>query len=243
MPRTPSGLPTTTDSFYRGRVLITQLKKGYRFAVDSPILAAYLPRSSKPALEVGCGAGVVSLLALHRRKFPAVTGIEIQEPLYRLAVANAAANGMTERFRVIRGDFTRIHAGLANVQTIFCNPPFFKTGQGRLSPDPTIRLARFEVTLDLRGLLRGCAACLAPRGRLLLIYPFSRREELLEEAAACKLHAARFRPVQPFADSKPDRLLMELGKGDGRCRRERPLVLFRDRGIYTPEMERILSGR
>lgn len=237
-----SGLPTTTDTFYHGQVTIKQPKKGYRFAVDSPILAAFLPRSTKPALEVGCGAGVISLLALKRRKFPAVTGIEIQEALSRLALENAAANGMAARFQVIRGDFNRIHAGIANVQTIFCNPPFFKVGQGRVSPDETIRLARFEVALDLPGLLRGCAACLAPRGKVLLIYPFSRREELLETAMACGLRAARFRPVQPFADSKPDRLLVQLGKGDGRCRRERPLVLFRDKGVYTAEMEGILAG-
>ncbi len=237
-----SDLQTTTDAFYHGKVTIRQPKKGYRFAVDSPILAAYLPRSTRPALEVGCGVGVISLLALKLKKFPTITGIEIQESLYRLAVENAAANGMAARFHVVRGDFKRIHAGIANVQTIFCNPPFFKTGQGQVSPDPSIRLARFEIALDLPGLLCGCAACLAPRGRLFLVFPFSRREELLEAAAACGLHAAAYRPVQPFADSKPDRLLMRLGKSDGRCCRERPLVLFRDKGVYTPEMERILAG-
>lgn len=237
-----SGLPTTTDTFYHGKVIVKQLKKGYRFAVDSPILAAYLPRSTKPALEVGCGAGVVSLLALKQKKYPAVTGIEIQEGLYRLAVENAAANGMAARFQIIHGDFNRIHAGIANVQTIFCNPPFFKAEQGKVSPDPSIRLARFEVALTLPALLRGCATCLAPRGKLFLIFPFSRREELLEAAAGFGLHAARFRPVQPFADSKPDRFLVQLEKADGRCRRERPLVLFKDKGVYTPEMEKIFAG-
>ncbi len=235
-------LVTTTDAFYHGKVVIKQLKKGYRFAVDSPILAAYLPRSTRPALEVGCGVGVISLLALKRKKFPTVTGIEIQDPLYRLAVENAEANGMAARFHVIRGDFRRIHGGLANVQTIFCNPPFFRADRGKVSPDPSISLARFEIALDLPGLLRGCAACLAPRGRLYLVFPFSRREELLEAAAACGLYAASYRPVQSFADSKPERLLVRLGKTDGRCRRERPLVLFRERGVYTPEMERILAG-
>jgi tRNA1Val (adenine37-N6)-methyltransferase len=236
-----SGLLTTSDTFYHGKVVIKQLKKGYRFAVDSPILADFLPVSAAPALDVGCGVGVISLLALYQNKFPAVTGIEIQETLYRLANANAAANDMSGRFNVIHGDFKRIHAGIANVQTIFCNPPFFKAGQGRVSPDPTIRLARFEISLNLADLLRGCVAILAPRGKLFLIFPFSRREELLEEAAACGLHAARFRPVQSFADSKPDRFLVQLGKVDGRCRREKPLVLFKDRGVYTPEMERILA--
>lgn len=233
---------TTADTFFHGKVVIKQPKKGYRFAVDSPLLAAYLPRSTKPALEVGCGVGVISLLALKRKKFPTVTGIEIQEPLFRLAVENAAANGMAARFHVVVGDFNRIYAGIANVQTIFCNPPFFKVHQGHVSSDPSIRLARFEIALDLPGLMCGCAACLAPRGRMYLVFPFSRREELLEAAAACGLYAVTYRPVQPFADSKPDRLLMRLGKTDGRCQREPPLVLFKDRGVYTPEMERILAG-
>jgi tRNA1Val (adenine37-N6)-methyltransferase len=238
-----SGLPTTTDTFYHGRVIIKQLKKGYRFAVDSPILAAFLPRSAKPALEVGCGVGVVSLLALQQKKFPAVTGIEIQDALYRLAVENGAANGLAGRFQVIHGDFNRIGAGISNVQTIFCNPPFFKTGHGRLSPDETIRLARSEVALTLAGLLRGCAAALAARGKLFLIFPVSRQEELADTARAHGLHPARLRQVRPFADSPPDRFLVQLQKAAGKCRRDEPLVIFADKGVYTLEMEMILAGK
>ncbi len=237
-----SELPTTTDTFYHGKVVIRQLKKGYRFAVDSPLLAAFLPRSPRPALEVGCGVGVVSLLALVRGKFPAITGIEIQDTLYRLAVDNAAANGFNGRFHVIHGDFKRIHPGIRDVQTIFCNPPFFKASQGHVSPDPTVRLARFDVALTLADLLRGCAACLAPRGKLILIFPFSRRQELLETAEAHGLLPARSRPVQPFADSVPDRFLIVLHKGVKRCRNEKPLVIFKSKGVYTAEMEKILAG-
>ncbi len=236
------GLPTTTDTFYHGKVIIKQLKKGYRFAVDSPILAAYLPRSTRPALEVGCGVGVVSLLALQQKKFPAITGIEIQEALFRLAVENAAANGMAARFQVIHGDFTRIHAGIADVQTIFCNPPFFKTSQGHVSPDPTIRLARFEIAIDLPGLLRGCAAALAQRGKLFLIFPYARQEELLAVSLAHGLHPARLRSVQPFAAAPPDRFLAQLQKQQASCRHEEPLVLFRGKGVYTTEMAALLAG-
>jgi tRNA1Val (adenine37-N6)-methyltransferase len=237
-----SGLPTTTDTFYHGKVIVKQLKKGYRFAVDSPILAAFLPRSTKPALEVGCGVGVVSLLALKQKKFPAVTGIEIQETLYRLAVENGTANGFAGRFQVIHGDFNRIFAGIANVQTIFCNPPFFKVGQGRLSPDETIRLARSEVALTLSGLLRGCSSALAARGKLFLIFPFSRLEELMATAPGNGLHPARLRHVRPFADSLPDRFLVQLQKTKAKCRHEEPLVIFRGKGVYTSEMERMLAG-
>ena len=233
---------TTTDTFYHGKVVIKQPKNGYRFAVDSPILADFLPRSSRPALEIGCGVGVISLLALYQNKFPTVTGIEIQELLYRLAVDNTAANGLSERFHVIHGDFNKIYAGITNVQTIFCNPPFFKTCQGRVSPDPTIRLARFEISLNLANLLRGCAAILAPRGKLCLIFPFTRQKELLAEAAAHGLLPANIRPVQPFADSAPDRFLVQLKKTARPCRLEEPLVVFKGKGIYSPEMVRIFAG-
>ena len=233
---------TTSDTFYHGKVVIKQLKKGYRFAVDSPILADFLPVSAAPALEIGCGVGVVSLLALHLKKFPAITGVEIQEPLFRLAVDNAAANGMSERFCVIHGDFKHSHAGLTSGQTVFCNPPFFKVTQGRLSPDPTIRLARFEVALTLADLLRCSAAILAPTGTLCLIFPFSRQPELLAAAAVHGLYPEKIRSVQPFADSPADRFLAQLGKSGGRCRRRKPLVIFREKGIYSAEMEKILAG-
>jgi tRNA1Val (adenine37-N6)-methyltransferase len=233
---------TTTDTFYHGKVVIKQLKKGYRFAVDSPILADFLPVSEAPALEVGCGVGVISLLALYQKKFPAVTGIEIQETLYRLAVDNAAANGLSGRFNVIHGDFKRIHAGITCVQTIFCNPPFFKAGQGHVSPDRTIRRARFEIFLTLADLLRGCAAILAARGNLCLIFPFARQSELLAEAAAHGLYPVELRPVQPFADSAPDRFLVQLKKTARTCKLKEPLVIFQGKGVYTREMEPILAG-
>jgi tRNA1Val (adenine37-N6)-methyltransferase len=235
-------LLTTSDTFYHGKVVIKQLKKGYRFAVDSPILAAFLPQADAPALEIGCGVGVVSLLALQQKKFPAVTGIEIQETLFRLAVENAAANGLKEHFHVIHGDFKRIYAGIASVQTIFCNPPFFKSGQGHVSPDPTISLARFEIALTIGDLLRCSAAILAPLGKLCLIFPFSRQKELLAAATAHGLFPERLRLVQPFSAAAPDRFLVQLQKIARSCRCAEPLVIFKARGAYSPEMERILSG-
>jgi len=237
-----SELQTTTDTFYHGKVIIKQPKRGYRFAVDSPILADFLPVSAAPALEIGCGTGVISLLALQQKKFPAVTGIEIQEPLYRLAVDNAMANGLGGRFQVIHGDFNRIYGGIASVRTIFCNPPFFKTGQGRVSVDPTIRLARFDITLTLSDLLRCSAVVMAARGKLCLIFPFVRQKELQAAASTHGLFPARMRLVQPFAEATPDRFLVQLQKTAKICREEKPLVIFQARGVYSPEMEKILSG-
>ncbi len=238
-----SGLPTTTDTFYHGKVIVKQLKKGYRFAVDSPILAAFLPRSTRPALEVGCGVGrrlpagpaAEKIPGRHRHRDPgsAVSPGRGQRRGQRLA---GALPGHPRRFQP--------HPSPASPT---CRPssatrPFSRPDSGHVSPEPTIRLARFEVALTLAGLLRGCAAALAPRGKVFLIFPFARQEELLATSMAHGLHAARLRPVRPFADSPPDRFLVQLQKTKAKCRHEEPLVFFRDKGIYTPEMAALLAG-
>jgi tRNA1Val (adenine37-N6)-methyltransferase len=233
---------TTSGTFYHGKVVIKQLKKGYRFAVDSPILVDFLPYADAPALEIGCGVGIMALLALHLGKYPSITGVEIQEPLYRLANANAAANGLSGRFHIIHGDFNEIYCRFANVQTIFCNPPFFKTGRGLLSRNETVRLARFEIALTLDNLLRFSSTILAPTGSLCLIFPFSRQGELLDSAAAYGLYPEKIRLLRPFVAAAPDRFLAQLGKSQISCQEESPLVIFKARGVYSPEMERILSG-
>jgi tRNA1Val (adenine37-N6)-methyltransferase len=235
-------LLTTSDTFYHGKVVIKQLKKGYRFAVDSPILAAFLPQADAPALEIGCGVGVISLLALHLKKFPQIAGVEIQEPLYRLAVDNATANGLGERFRVVHGDFNEVYNRFGNVQNIFSNPPFFKTGQGRVSRDEAVRLARFEITLTLSDLLHCSSKILAPTGSFCLIYPYCRQKELFDSAVAYGLYPKKIRLIRPFADAPPDRFLVRLGKSPVPCQEESPLVIFKARGTYSPEMGRILSG-
>ena len=55
----------TKDTFYNGRVIVCQNKKGYRFSVDAPILADFLPYDpTGKALEAGTGSGIVSFTAM-----------------------------------------------------------------------------------------------------------------------------------------------------------------------------------
>ncbi len=238
-----SDLEVSADSFFHGRVVVYQKKRGYRFAVDAPILADFLPASDAPALEVGTGCGIVSLLALYLGKFPSLTGVEIQEDLCRLARFNAAANGLEQRLRVVCADFNRMYRDFRGVSLIFANPPFAPLGRGRLSAHRDVRLAKFEVTLTLADLLEKSAAILAPAGRLLLIFPRLRYNELLAVAAAAGFHLRRSREVRPFADRAADRMLLQLGKRPGSSASAPPLTVFARQGVYSPEMMKILTGQ
>lgn len=233
----------TRDTFYHGRVVVSQLKKGYRFAVDAPILADFLPfNPGEPALEIGCGCGIISLLALSQHKFSLVTAVEIQAPLCRLARQNAAANNLAERLQVIEGDFRdgRLEPGAFPV--IFSNPPFHPLGRGRLSRSAEIGAAKFEVSLSAVDILVHSRQLLTGGGAIFLIYPFARRDELLAAAAGQGYHAALIRSVHPFASSQADRFLIKLVLRPTATITLPPLVIFKDKGEYSTEMEKVLAG-
>ena len=65
----------TRDYFYKRKIIVYQRKSGYRFSVDAPVLADFLPfLPGREALEVGTGVGIVALLALYKKSFPGFTG-------------------------------------------------------------------------------------------------------------------------------------------------------------------------
>jgi len=233
----------TEDHFYKKKVIILQNRNGYRFSVDAPILADFLPSlPSEEALEIGTGCGIVSMLALYKKKFSHITGIEIQEPLSRLARLNAEKNGFHHRFRVINDDFNTVYAGFKGTRTIFSNPPFFELKRGRLSPNDEIRDAKAETKLKLRQLIKKAARILTPNAGLYLILPFHRYDELVTLSRQSGLFISRLREVFSFKDGKPERFLVQLCIENVSTNKMEPLIIFKEKGIYTDAMDDILTG-
>jgi len=233
---------TSRDTFYQGKVQVYQHTKGYRFSVDAPILADFLPKSNRAALEIGTGCGIISLLALYKNKFPVIHGLEVQPALADLAVKNSKINGLDRRFQIVRGDFKESYSQFKGISTIFANPPYFPLGRGRQSPNPEIREAKMEVQLTLSQLLKRSGAILAPGGFLLLILPHTRLKETISSAEKNGLFAMRIRQVHSAIGGNPERFLIQLTNSGTPCRELPPLIIFKDEGVYTEEMEKILAG-
>jgi len=233
----------TEDHFYKKKVTILQNKKGYRFSVDAPILADFLPSlPSEESLEIGTGCGIVSMLALYKKKFSHITGIEIQEQLSRLARLNAEKNRFHDRFQVIHGDFNNIYAEFKGTRTIFSNPPFFELNRGRLSPNEEIRHAKAETKLNLRQLIKNTSRILNPGGGFYLILPYHRYHELIILSRQTGFFISRIRDVFSFKDGKPERFLVQLSIENVSVEKMKPLIIFKKKGIYTDELDDILTG-
>lgn len=233
----------TQDFFYKKKICILQKRKGYRFSVDSPILADFLPeKPGERALEIGTGCGIISLLALFRNKLSFVYGLELQKSLRRLAEINAEKNGFSERFKIIEGDFNVSYKNFQEIPLIFSNPPFLKVDSGRLSPYPEVRLAKTESRLKLKDLLKKSFVILGKKASVFLIFPYARLAELLEIAEAIGFSIAKIREVFSFKDRNPDRFLIQLTNFKVSSQQMKPLIIFNDEGNYTKEMNKIVSG-
>ncbi len=234
----------TLNHFYRRKVVVYQGKKGYRFSVDSPLLAHFLPTLPDiRALEIGTGSGIVSLLALYKNKFSRIDAIELQPRLAAIARLNVGENGFESKCFIHEGNLDKIYRNFKNYPVVFSNPPFVKAGIGRLSPVEEIRLAKFEVGLTVKRLLERARNILAQEGSLFMILPYNRFNEIISFSRRCGFWNHRVRRVFSFKDRPPDRFLVQLTNYETVSEEIEPLIIFKDKGVYSEEMEKIFAGR
>ena len=126
--------PQMSETFLDGRVIVAQpAKADFRAGLDAVMLAAAVPaREGERALELGAGAGTASLCLAARVPGVAVTGVEIDSALVRLAAENAAANGMANAVFTAADVFALPPELKVDFDQVFCNPPFH--GEGEVSP-------------------------------------------------------------------------------------------------------------
>ncbi len=231
------------DQFYNRQITIYQKKKGYRFSVDAPLLADFLPEcSGENALEIGPGSGIISMLTLFHNKFRNIEAVEIQKDFAVISELNCRENGFDGRFQVNNEDFCREWLKYRGVTHIFSNPPFMPVA-GRVSPNEEIAIAKHEVKIDLNQLINKTRDILSENGNLYLVLPWSRYRELLKLAEEVGYSVNRVRRVINEADSgEPVRFLIQLSTYSTVQIEEEPLILYKSSGIYSEEAEQIFAG-
>src|SRR5574340_232357 len=95
----------TMEQIACGRLKVLQKAKGYRFSIDSLLLAHFVRLSpNDKVLELGTGSGVISLILADRWEGLTITGIGIQAGMVDMARRSVAINGLEEKITVKEGD-------------------------------------------------------------------------------------------------------------------------------------------
>lgn len=228
-----------------GVVTIAQPSKGFRFTLDSILLADFCSIKSRDRiLEPGTGTGVISILLA--KKFPSVriAGIEVQSDFADLCRWNVRVNDLQDRvvvidrdIRTLRNQFT---AGSFDV--LIANPPYTKRGSGRRSPHASRQTARHDASGDIHAWL-DLQLYLKNKGRWYAVFTAARIAELCSSLKTRKLEPKRLRFVHAYASEPASLVLIEAVKASGTGLEVlAPLVVHEPQGGYSEEMRNIYGS-
>jgi tRNA1(Val) A37 N6-methylase TrmN6 len=244
---------TTKDPIRRGDLTLLQPTAGYRFNLDALILADFAAAQLAPApdlvLDLGAGCGIVGLLLMQRWSLSRGLLLEVQPELAALAQQNVERNRLGQRVEACCVDLRDLDAWSAALdalgpgsRAVVSNPPYYKVGQGRLSPVKQIAVARHEVACSLEQLLETCQAVLAPGDGVALIHASTRQQEIIDSLRRGGMGACTVRPVLPLPDRPCTRVLIAATRGAPPSVEELPALLVElAPGTYAPEMRRVLG--
>ena len=219
----------TVDELKEYSLRIIQPENGYRFSLDPLLLCNFVPVPAGSILDLGTGCGIMPLVLA--RKFPdsSLVGVEVQPEMAELARRNVELNQLTERISILEADILDLSASYKadSFDLVIANPPYRRSGTGKISPKKGRDLARHESTANLADFLSIARKMVKPEGRIILIYHPERLPELMAAACRLKLSAQRLQMVHGSLDAPARMFMIELFKGRGGALQVLPVLLVR----------------
>lgn len=236
---------STIDSIFDGDVELEQSVKGYRFNVDSALLAAFAgPFKGKRVLDACAGVGVIGIAVSKRRPGATLTLIEVQDSLADFAERNLERNGLQDRASVHRGDIRAFKGTGAHFDLAVMNPPYFAVDEGKTSPEGEKAIARHQINGALDELVASIHKHLLSQAWLITVFPAHRVGQLFHALEHVGRRRQIIQPIYPFENA--DASLMIVAARTSRIPEARflkPLVLHDVGGQqYTDEASRILDS-
>ena len=187
-------------------------KCAMKVGTDAVLLGAWADTSfCRNILDIGTGTGIIALM-LAQRSQATVEAIDIDKEACVQATENAAASPYTERIKVVHASCADFAASnqQKRYDLIVSNPPYFINSLKCPDNKRTV-------------------------GRIALVLPYERLEEVKAHASANHLYICRQTDVIPTPGAAPKRLLVELSTTEENIKNRDTLTIEEARHQYTPE--------
>ncbi|SES23181.1 tRNA1(Val) A37 N6-methylase TrmN6 [Gracilibacillus ureilyticus] len=227
---------------------IIQSPSAFAFSLDAVLLAdfANIPVKRGKIIDLCTGNGVIPLLLSRKSEVP-ITGVEIQERLYDMAVRNVSLNQLENQLHMIHADIKEMpgHYGNDKFDYVTVNPPYFTTeNKNHQNRNDYLTIARHEIYCTLEDVVKVCSQLVKSGGKVAMVHRPSRLIDIITLFRKYKLEPKRIQFVYPKKDKEANILLIEAirdGKADVKLLP--PLYAFDENGDYTEVLEGILYGK
>ncbi len=221
-----------------------QLKKGYRFSIDTVLLAAFVKfKKNARILEAGSGEGVIPLFLQKRGIDFSYTGVEIQPLLVQLSRKNLIHGKI--KGEIIHGDYRElkiVEQESYNVGVV--NPPYYSKGAGKRNPDPVEEIARHEISGSLKEALKFLSWGVKKKGKIYIIYNAKRLQSMISTMTELKIAPKKILPVYSHKNGEAIFILCEgIREGGEEAHILPPLIIYKNtrKKEYTEETKKIFD--
>ena len=228
------------DDLQRNGYKIIQNEKKFCFGMDAVLLSGFAQvRQGEVLLDIGTGTGIIPILLEAKSAGEHFTGLEIQEESADMAIRSVKLNGLADKINIICGDINDAPALFkpSTFDVVTTNPPYMIGKHGLTGNNREKAIARHEIYCTLEDIARETASLLKDKGRFYMVHRPFRLVEIFEVLTKYRLEPKRLKLVYPFADKEPNMVLIEALKGGNRrLTVEKPLIVYKEPGVYTDEI-------
>lgn len=228
------------DDLQRNHYRIIQDSDRFCFGMDAVLLSGFArAKEGDKVLDLGTGTGIIPILMEAKTKAFRLYGLEIQPDSADMARRSVKLNGLEKKIEIITGDIKEADSffDAASFDVITCNPPYMTEHHGLTNPEAPKAIARHELLCTLEDVIRISSRLLKPGGNFFMVHRPFRLVDIMVLLREYKLEPKRMKLVYPFVDKEPNMVLIEANRG-GRARMtvEKPLIVYKEPGIYTDEI-------
>ena len=169
---------------------IWQLDDGFKFSLDSLLLAEYVKLSNNKKILDMCTGNAPIPLVISLKTNSEIVGFEIQEDIANLAKMSVQENKLESQIRIINDDINNIgnYYQEEYFDIITCNPPYFKKNSSLINMSDYKSIARHEVKINLENIFKLSYKYLKSNGTLYMIHRPERLDEIIILANKYKIN-------------------------------------------------------
>lgn len=228
------------DELHRNGYFIIQDPERFCFGMDAVLLSGFAKaKKGDRVLDLGTGTGIIPILMEAKTQAEHFTALEIQKDSADMAGRSVRLNHLEKKIDIIEGDIKEASLlfGPSRFDVVTSNPPYMTGQHGLTNPELPKAVARHEILCTLEDVIREGAKVLKPNGHFFLVHRPFRLPEIFAVMQKYRIEPKRMKMVHPFVDREPNMVLLE-GVRDGKPRLtvEKPLIVFKEKDVYTDEI-------
>jgi tRNA1Val (adenine37-N6)-methyltransferase len=228
------------DDLNRNGYKIIQDPKRFCFGMDAVLLSSFAKvKPGEVVMDFCTGTGVIPILMEARTQGSHFTGMEIQEESADMARRSVIYNHLEDKISIINGDIKDAtdYAAASSYDVVTCNPPYMIGQHGLVNPDSEKAIARHEILCTLEDVVTQAATLLRPGGRFYMVHRPFRLPEIMAAMMTHRIEPKRMQLVYPYVNKEPNMVLIEGSLyGNPRMTVERPLIVYKENGVYTDDI-------